>query len=126
MEELLIEKGVRPTRIRKAVAGWLFDGHDKHVTVEDVIEMARKKGFKASVASIYNTLNQFAEAGLLCKVNAGQGKAFFDTNLSEHHHFYFEDEGRIEDIKADDIQIGKLPKIPKGRKLKSVSVMIKV
>ena len=124
--DFLSRHGVSPTKIRKAIAGLLFDGHDKHVSVDDVIEMTRASGIKSSVASVYNTLNQFAAAGLLRRLAVEQGRAFFDTNLSEHHHFYYEDEGRLEDIPLGDVRIEKLPKLPEGRRLKSVDVTIRI
>ena len=126
IKNLLAAKNIRPTKIRKAIAGLLFDGHDKHVTVDDVIDLARSQHIKTSVASVYNTLNQFASAGLLRRVTVEQGRAFFDTNLSEHHHFYFEDEERLEDIPVDAISIKGLPKLPKGRRIKSVDVTIRL
>ena len=123
---LLHKHDIRPTKIRKAIAGLLFDGMDKHVSVDDVIDMARAQQIKTSVASVYNTLNQFAAAGLLRRVTVEQGRAFFDTNLSAHHHFYFEDEERLEDIPVDAISIQALPKLPKGRRIKSVDVTIRL
>ncbi|MCF6221688.1 MAG: transcriptional repressor [Robiginitomaculum sp.] len=126
IQSLLSKHDIRPTQIRKAIAGLLFDGSDKHVTVDDVIEMARGQQIKTSVASVYNTLNQFAASGLLRRVSVEQGRAFFDTNLSAHHHFYFEDEERLEDIPVDAINIQGLPKLPKGRRIKSVDVTIRI
>ncbi len=126
IKNLLNRHDIRPTQIRKAIAGLLFDGLDKHVTVDDVIEMARGRQIKTSVASVYNTLNQFAASGLLRRVSVEQGRAFFDTNLSAHHHFYFEDEERLEDIPVDAINIQGLPKLPKGRRIKSVDVTIRI
>ncbi len=123
---LLAKHGIRPTKIRRAIAGLLFDGVDKHVSVDDVIDLARDQNIKTSVASVYNTLNQFASAGLLHRVMVEQGRAFFDTNLSEHHHFYLEDEERLEDIPADNINITGLPELPKGRRIKSVNVTIRL
>jgi len=126
IRNLLSKHEIRPTKIRKAIAGLLFDGTDKHVTVDDVIELARARQIKTSVASVYNTLNQFAAAGLLRRVTVEQGRAFFDTNLSAHHHFYFEDEERLEDIPTDSINITGLPKLPKGRRIKSVDVTVRI
>ena len=123
---LLIQNAVRPTKIRQAIAGLLFDGKNKHVTVDDVIEMARKASIKTSIASVYNTLNQFTEAGLLNRVTVEQGRAFFDTNLSSHHHFYFEDQERLEDIPAGQLNVTGIPELPKGRSVKSVEVTIRV
>lgn len=126
IKKLLSAKDIRPTKIRKAIAGLLFDGHDKHVTVDDVIALARSRQIKTSVASVYNTLNQFAGVGLLRRVTVEQGRAFFDTNLSAHHHFYFEDEERLEDIASEDISVSGLPELPKGRSIKSVDVTIRI
>lgn len=126
IQHLLGKHDIRPTKIRRAIAKLLFDGLDKHVTVDDVIDLARSQKIKTSVASVYNTLNQFAAAGLLRRVTVEQGRAFFDTNLTEHHHFYFEDEERLEDIPVDSISISGLPKLPKGRRIKSVDVTIRL
>jgi len=125
-QRLLTQHDIRPTKIRRAIAELLFDGADKHVTVDDVIDLARNQNIKTSVASVYNTLNQFASAGLLRRVTVEQGRAFFDTNLSEHHHFYFEDEERLEDIPVDSISVDGLPNLPKGRRIKSVDVTIRI
>lgn len=124
--QILAKNGIRPTKIRKAIAGLLFDGRDKHVTVENVIDMARDSEIKTSVASVYNTLNQFAAAGLLRRVVVDQGRTFFDTNLSDHHHFYFEDEQRLEDIPDGTIKLQSIPKLPYGRRIKSIGVTIRV
>ena len=123
---LLARRGIRPTKIRKAIAGLLFDGHNKHVTVDDVIDMARTAQIKTSVASVYNTLNQFAAAGLLRRVTVEQGKAFFDTNLTDHHHFFFEDEDRLEDIPAGSLKVSGLPELPEGRTIKSIDVTVRL
>jgi len=123
---MLAQRGIRPTKIRKAIAGLLFDGHDKHVTVDDVIDMARLAEVKTSVASVYNTLNQFAAAGLLRRVTVEQGKAFFDTNLTDHHHFFYEDEDRLEDIPVGSIQVSGLPKLPEGRSVKAIDVTVRI
>lgn len=124
--QFLTQKGIRPTKIRKALAELLLDGTDKHVTVDDVIEMVRVADIKASVASVYNTLNQFTNAGLLRQITVEQGRTFFDTNLTDHHHFYFEDEQRLEDIPHGTLELQGLPKLPFGRRIKSVGVTIRV
>ncbi len=126
MFQLLVEHNIRPTTIRKAIAAMLFDGEDRHVSVDDVIEMAKKANIKTSVASVYNTLNRFATAGLLSRVCVDLNRVFFDTNLSQHHHFYFEDEGRLVDIPADNLKVSGLPQLPKGRAVKSIEVMVRI
>ncbi len=118
--------GIRPTKIRMSIAGLLFDGMDKHVTVDNVIDMARASKIKTSVASVYNTLNQFAASGILRRVTVEQGKVFFDTNLSDHHHFFFEDEERLEDIPLGAVRVNGLPDLPKGRTIKSIDVTIRI
>ncbi|PHR58638.1 MAG: transcriptional repressor [Robiginitomaculum sp.] len=123
---LLSQNGIRPTKIRKAIVGLLFDGHDKHVSVDDVIGMARASDIKTSVASVYNTLNHFTDAGLLRRITMDGGRTFFDTNLSEHHHYYFEDEERLEDIPQGVMKLQGLPKLPFGRRIKSVGIIIRV
>lgn len=123
---LLQTHKIRPTKIRIAIADLLFDGHDKHVCVEDVIDMTRAAQIKTSIASVYNTLNQFSSAGLVRRVQVEPGRIFFDTNLSDHHHFFYEDEGRLEDIPADGLPLRDLPAIPTGHDLASVSVLIRL
>ena len=123
---LLNRHDIRPTKIRCAVAALLFDGMDKHVTVDNVIAMARAENIKTSIASVYNTLNQFTEAGLLRRVNVGAGRVFFDTNLTPHYHFYYEDEERLEDIAQDDITLSQIPELPCGRPVKSIEITVKV
>ncbi|MEE9272901.1 MAG: Fur family transcriptional regulator [Robiginitomaculum sp.] len=125
-KKLLRQKNIRPTKIRKAIVGLLFDGADKHVTAYDVIDMARQSHIKTSIASVYNTLNQFAAAGLLRKVTVKQGKVFFDTNLSEHHHLYFENENQLEDIPVGTIQITGLPELPQGQRIKAIDVTVRI
>lgn len=124
--EILLKNGIKPTKIRRAIAALLFDGEHKHVTVEQVIEMARKAKIKTSVASVYNTLNQFAAAGLLRRVSVGQSRAFFDTNLDTHHHFYFEDEDRLQDIDDANLALKSLPEVPEGRSIKAIEITLRV
>ena len=126
VKRYLQTSGIRPTKIRMSIGSLLFDGVDKHVTVDDVIDMARVSKIKTSVASVYNTLNQFASAGLLRRITVEQGKAFFDTNLSAHHHFFYEDEDRLEDIPMDTIQVDGLPDLPVGRSVKSIEVTVRI
>ena len=126
VKSYLQTSGIRPTKIRMSIGTLLFDGKDKHVTVDDVIDMARVSKIKTSVASVYNTLNQFASAGLLRRITVEQGKAFFDTNLSAHHHFFYEDEDRLEDIPMNTIQVIGLPDLPIGRKVKAIEVTVRI
>lgn len=126
VKSYLQASGIRPTKIRLSIGALLFDGMDKHVTVDDVIDMARVSKIKTSVASVYNTLNQFASAGLLRRITVEQGKAFFDTNLSAHHHFFYEDEDRLEDIPVGTIKVEGLPELPIGRKVRAIEVTVRI
>jgi Fur family iron response transcriptional regulator len=100
-----------------ALARILFDEGNRHVTAEDLHRDAKKANIRVSLATVYNTLHQFASAGLLREMVVEPGRAYFDTNLSSHHHFFFEDTGNIEDIPDNLILIFHLPKIPKGTAL---------
>ena len=86
----LIEAGLRPTRQRVALARLLFDGGDRHVTAEALHGEATAAGQAMALATVYNTLHQFTEAGLLREVVIEAGRSYFDTNIRDHHHFYHE------------------------------------
>lgn len=121
----LLKAGLRATSKRQAIGALLFDGENKHVTAEDVCAMAREADLKVSQATVYNTLNQFVEAGLLKRIIAGPEKAWFDTNTSDHHHIFDEDALELTDIPADDIAISGLPDFEAGR-VKGVELMVRV
>lgn len=123
---LLQKAGLRPTRQRMALARLLFDGPNRHVTAEELQREAISNNIRVSLATIYNTLHQFTEAGLLREVVVDTGRAYFDTNTSSHHHFYFEDTGRIQDIPADQVKISALPGLPEGVNLNRVDVVVRV
>ena len=92
---------MRPTRQRLALGKLLFDGGDRHVTAEQLHAEAGGNGIRVSLATVYNTLNQFTAAGLLREVVVAPGKSYFDTNIDDHHHFFYEDDGALQDIPAD-------------------------
>ena len=119
--------GLRPTRQRLALATLLFgDGRDRHVTAEQLHAEARRDGAKVSLATVYNTLNQFTAAGLLREVSAGPGRIYFDTNVSAHHHFLIEDESVLVDIPAEQVVLAKLPAAPEGLHIERVDVVVRV
>jgi len=123
--ELLQSAGLRPTRQRMALARILFNEGNRHVAAEDLHRDAKKANIRVSLATVYNTLHQFASAGLLREMVVEPGRAYFDTNLSSHH-FFFEDTGNIEDIPDNLISISHLPKIPKGTALNRVDVVLRL
>jgi len=118
--------GLRPTRQRIALAKLLFDDGDRHVTAELLHAEAKTANIRVSLATVYNTLHQFTEAGLLREIVVDSQRCYFDTNTSEHHHFFFEKSNRLEDIPADEIVVTSLPSAPDGTEIKSVDVVIRV
>ena len=118
--------GLRPTRQRLALARLLFETGDRHVTAEQLHGEARDTGIRVSVATVYNTLHQFTEAGLLREVVVDPGRAYFDTNTSEHHHFYTEETGALEDIPGDRVVLALMPNTPLGTVIDRVDVILRL
>lgn len=118
--------GLRPTRQRLALARSLLEKGDRHVTAEQLHTEAVDNGIKVSLATIYNTLHQFTAAGLLREVVVDPGRSYFDTNISEHHHFYNEGSGELFDIPGDEISVASLPKPPVGRSIDRVDVIVRL
>ncbi|MGN6516883.1 MAG: iron response transcriptional regulator IrrA [Rhizomicrobium sp.] len=118
--------GLRPTRQRIALAGLLFREHDRHVTAEALHEEAAKAGIRVSLATIYNTLHQFTQAGLLNEVVVDSGRAYFDTNIGDHQHFYVEENGELIDIPGDTIAVANVPTPPKGMAVDRVDVVVRI
>lgn len=116
--------GLRPTRQRLALAKLLFDGDDRHVTAEVLHHEVMEAGAKVSLATVYNTLHQFTEAGILKEVIVDSNRTYFDTNMSEHHHIFFTDEEALADISAEELVISSLPDAPSGKKISGVSVVV--
>jgi Fur family iron response transcriptional regulator len=112
--ERLKEAGLRPTRQRLALARILFTNGDRHVTAEQLHDEALKAEIPVSLATIYNTLHQFTHAGLLREVVVEPGRSYFDTNTSDHHHFFHEQVGQLEDIPGDQVRLAELPAPPSG------------
>lgn len=118
--------GLRPTKQRIALAKLLFTGDHRHVCAETLHGEAGETGYKISLATIYNSLNQFVEVGLLREIHVDKNKSYFDTNTTDHHHFYVEDEQHVIDIPTDSVALKCLPEAPKGMKITSVSVVMRV
>lgn len=123
---LLRGAGLRPTRQRQSLGGLLFDGVDRHVTAEMLHEQAIRASVPVSLATVYNTLHQFTHAGLLREVAVDGAKSYFDTNTSDHHHFYVEDENRLIDIEGGSITVSGLPKAPDGMRITHIDVVVRV
>lgn len=118
--------GLRPTRQRVALAELLFGGPHRHVSAEQLHGEASDARVNVSLATIYNTLHQFHEAGLLREVAVDASRSYFDTDTSDHHHFYVEDEQRMIDIPASSVEFAALPDAPLGMKVSHVDVVIRV
>ncbi|MAY89813.1 MAG: transcriptional repressor [Rickettsiales bacterium] len=112
------------TKQRKSILKILFnDGHG-HYTAEQIHSSVIKDGFKVSLATVYNTLKEFTKIGIIKGIKVSSDKTYFDTNSKPHHHFYHKQSGKLEDIELKKIKISEIPKVPKGRKLDSIEVVI--
>ncbi|WP_321831232.1 iron response transcriptional regulator IrrA [Thalassovita sp.] len=119
--------GLRPTRQRLALATLLVgDGQDRHVTAESLFASVRDNGESVSLATVYNTLRAFCEAGLMQEVTVDGSKSYFDTNTHDHPHFFWEDDGALTDAPAEQLKIIQLPEPPEGAEISAVDVVIKL
>ena len=126
IDERLRAAGLRPTRQRVALGGLLFAKGDRHLTAEDLHEEAVKAGVQVSLATFYNTLHQFTEAGMLRVLAVETAKTYFDTNISDHHHFFIEGANQVLDIDTGDVQVDNLPEPPEGMEIAHVDVIIRL
>jgi Fur family iron response transcriptional regulator len=118
--------GLRPTRQRLALAKLLFDGCDRHVTAETLHSEAVSADIQVSLATVYNTLHQFTEAGLLREIVVDAGRSYFDTNVADHHHFFHERNGMLTDIPGSDVVVSHLPPPPAGTIIRRVDVIVRI
>lgn len=125
-EMRLRRSGLRPTRQRLALADLLFAKGDRHLTVEELHEEAVTAGVPVSLATVYNTLHQFTEAGMIRVLAVESAKTYFDTNVSDHHHFFVEGRNEVLDIPISNIEIGNLPEAPEGMEIAHVDVVIRL
>ena len=124
--QLLRAAHLRRTRQRVALVQLLFERGDRHVTAEELHGEAVEAAVRVSLATVYNTLHQFIEAGIVREVVVNSGRSYFDTNVSDHHHFFFEDTGRLLDIPGEDVVVSGLPKPPGGAAVRRIDVIIRV
>ncbi|MBT3141710.1 transcriptional repressor [Phaeobacter gallaeciensis] len=123
----LVDAGLRPTRQRVALAELLVgDGNHRHVTAESLFDAAKGSGSAVSLATVYNTLRAFCDAGVLQEITVDGSKSYFDTNTHDHPHFFWEDEGRLSDAPSDQLVIQRLPEAPEGVEIASVDVVIRL
>jgi Fur family iron response transcriptional regulator len=126
MRERLRELGLRPTRTRVALSNILFAKGDRHISAEMLFEEASKAKVPVSLATVYNTLHQFTEVGLLRQIAVDSSKSYFDTNNTEHHHYYLEDRHELMDIPPTDVAVGKIPVPPEGYEIARVDVVVRL
>jgi Fur family transcriptional regulator, iron response regulator len=126
VKAMLREVGLRPTRQRMALGWILFGKGDRHVTAEMLYEEALHAKVPVSLATIYNTLHQFTDVGLLRQVAVDGCKTYFDTNVSQHHHFFVEGENDLLDIPPADVVVGKTPVPPEGYEIDRIDVVVRL
>jgi Fur family transcriptional regulator, iron response regulator len=126
VKSMLRQVGLRPTRQRMALGWILFGKGDRHLTAETLYEEATRAKVPVSLATIYNTLHQFTEVGLLRQVAVDGSKAYFDTNSSAHHHFFIEGKDELLDIPGADVIVGKAPTPPEGYEIARVDVVVRL
>jgi Fur family transcriptional regulator, iron response regulator len=117
---------LRPTRQRLVLAQLLLENGDRHVTAEQLHDEASVSAMPVSLATVYNTLHQFVEAGLLQEVVVEPGRSYFDTNLSDHHHFFCESTGLLQDISARELTVSGLPLPPAGTEIRRVDIVVRI
>ncbi|MCK0167832.1 transcriptional repressor [Jannaschia sp. S6380] len=126
-EAWLARANLRPTRQRLLLASLLVgDGRDRHVTAEGLHDAARRSGDKVSLATVYNTLRAFTEAGLVQEITVDGTGSYFDTRLDDHPHFYWEEDARLTDAGHEAMKIVNLPDAPAGTEIAKVDVVIRL
>jgi Fur family iron response transcriptional regulator len=123
--EMLRQKGAQPTAQRVALAEILF-AKPQHLSAEELLERARRKGVRVSKATVYNTLNLFVDCGLVREVSVDSSRVYYDPTMTPHHHIYNVDTGELTDIPYDAVQLAELPELPPGTETAGVEVVVKV
>ena len=123
IKEILRSKSLKITKQRLLVASYLFDGHNKHITAEDLFKKLNKSKSNISLATIYNTLHEFYKNKLINKLSINSDKIYFDTNMSSHHHFYNKEDETLIDF-SNNLKINGLPNPPKGKKIEKIEILV--
>ena len=128
--QVLISKlrnaGLRPTKQRTALAELLFRKGNRHVSAEDLFEEAKHAKIEISLATVYNALNQFSNAGLLRTISIDSNRVYFDTKTGNHHHFFLEESSELVDMPEGYIRVENLPDVPTGTEISSIDVIVRV
>lgn len=125
IKSLLLAHGIRPTSQRAGIARILLSQH-QHLSADQVLARVNKNESMVSKATVYNTLNLFAEKGLIRQVIIEPGRVFYDSNTAVHHHFYHEDTGMLQDIEADEMTIANMPELPSNTVKSGIDVVIRI
>lgn len=123
---MLRQSGLRPTRQRVALAELLYAKGNRHISAEGLHEEALTRNVPVSLATVYNTLHQFTESGLLREVAVDGSKTYFDTNVDDHHHFFVEDDNAVMDIPHGQLGVGRVPEAPEGFEITRVDVVVRL
>lgn len=126
VNEMLQSVGLRPTRQRMALSWLLFGKGDRHLTAEMLYEEATQAKVPVSLATVYNTLNQLTEAGLLRQVSVDGTKTYFDTNTTTHHHFYVEGNHELVDIPNPNLVLQTMPEVPDGYEISRIDMVVRL
>jgi len=127
IEMWLKRGGLRPTRQRVVLAERLIgDGKNRHVTAESLFAAGNDFRNKVSLATVYNTLRAFCDAGLMREITVNGSKSYFDTNMTDHPHFFWEDTSQLVDAPAGELKISLLPDAPEGTEISKVDVVIRL
>ena len=126
VEHKVREAGLRPTRQRVALAELLFAKGDRHLSAEELHEEAATAGVAVSLATVYNTLHQFTGAGMLRILSVEGQRTYFDTNTSDHYHFFIEGENRVVDIEGGSVSVHNLPEPPEGMEIANVDIVVRL
>ena len=119
--------GLRPTRQRLALATLLVgDGNNRHVTAESLFEAAGRAGVSVSLATVYNTLRSFTDAGLMAEITVDGSRSYFDTRIDDHAHFFWEDSGDLTDAPRDAVAFARVPEPPEGAEISRIDVVVRV
>ncbi|MEM8552039.1 MAG: iron response transcriptional regulator IrrA [Pseudomonadota bacterium] len=126
VRDMLKSAGLRPTRQRVALGDLLFSRGHRHISAEGLHEEAVGARVPVSLATVYNTLHQFTEVGLLREIAVDGTKTYFDTNTDDHHHFFDESSGAVTDIPRDTLHLTRVPEAPEGMEISRVDVVVRV
>lgn len=125
-KQRLRDAGLRPTRQRMALADLIYGSGNRHLSAEELHEEAQRVGVPVSLATVYNTLHQFTESGILRILSIEGAKTYFDTNTSDHHHYFIEDENRVIDIPDGPVAVHNLPEPPQGMEIANVDIVVRL